>query len=119
MRDSSTHSRQSSRSSTPHLTYIMDGNTEIIPGEGKDKRVRRGSSVSSTSSARRTLRSNTGSVRRGDVFLSPLTMTDEPESIVEKEKKKRKSRPGTPTVSSSENMSDDGLTMKTEEAAVT
>lgn len=115
MRDSSTHSRQSSRSSTPHLSYVLDGNTEVIPGEGKEKRVRRGSSVSSTSSARRTLRSNTGSVRRGDGFLSPLTMTDEPEMIGEKKEKKRRSRPGTPTVSSSENMSDEGFTIKTEE----
>lgn len=115
MRDSSTHSRQSSRSSTPHLTYMLDGTTEVVPGEGKEKRVRRGSSVSSTSSARRTLRSNTGSIRRGDVFLSPLTMTDEPEKLEEKKEKKRKSRPGTPTVSSSENMSDEGLVVKTED----
>lgn len=77
--------------------------------------------MSSTGSARRTLRSNTGSIRRGDVFLSPLTMTDEPESIAErevkKEKSKRRSRPGTPTreVSREAGLLDDGVAIKKEE----
>lgn len=100
MRDSSTHSRQSSRSSTPH--YMIDGTTEVSLGMMNKDRVRRGSSVSSTASARRSLRSGTGSVRRGDM-LSPLTMTDEPVEIP-REKRKKRSRPGTPTVSSTESV---------------
>lgn len=116
MRDSSTHSRQSSRSSTPHLQYMLDGNTEVTPGESKEKRVRRGSSVSSTGSARRALRSTSGSVRRGDSFLSPLTMTDEPEDTTEKrERKKRSSRPSTPRVGTSESLADDRAVIKSEE----
>lgn len=104
MRDSSTHSRQSSRSSTPH--YMLDGTIEVVPGSNKEH-VRRGSSVSSSASVRRSLRSGTGSLRRGDSLLSPVTMTDEPGDGATKEKKKRRSRPGTPTVSSTESMTGD------------
>lgn len=104
MRDSSTHSHQSSRSSTPH--YMLDGTTEVTMGVMNKDRVRRGSSVSSTASARRSLRSGTGSLRREGNMLSPLTMTDEPTEIP-KEKKKRRSRPSTPTVSSTESVTAD------------
>lgn len=94
------HSRGSSRSSTPH--YMLDGTLEIMPGDSKRERVRRGSSVSSTASVRRSLRSGTGSIKR-ESMLSPLTMTDEPEEM--QIGRKRRSRPNTPTVSSSESVS--------------
>ena len=112
LRESSAHSRQSSRSSTPH--YMLDGTVEVAPADSKKERVRRGSSVSSTGSARRTLRSGTGSVRRGEGLLSPLTMTDEPAEIAPKKERKRRSRPGTPTISSSESIADDGRRIKKE-----
>ncbi|KAK5944378.1 Nem1-Spo7 phosphatase regulatory subunit [Knufia obscura] len=112
LRDSSTHSRQSSRSSTPH--YMLDGTMEMIPADSKKDRVRRGSSVSSTGSARRTLRSTTGSVRRGEGLLSPLTMTDEPGEIPPKRERKRRDRPGTPSVSSTESIAEDGMKIKKE-----
>lgn len=112
LRDSSAHSRQSSRSSTPH--YMLDGAMEIVPGDSKRERVRRGSSVSSTGSARRSLRSGTGSVRRSESLLSPLTMTDEPHDSAPRKEKKRRSRPNTPSVSSTESVAEDGMRVKRE-----
>lgn len=100
MRDSSAHSRQSSRASTPHY---FDGSAEVFPNK---ERVRRGSSVSSTSSIRRSLRSGTGSLRRGEALLSPLTMTDEPDEIAPKKERKRRSRPDMPSASSTESVTD-------------
>lgn len=117
MREGSTHSRQSSRSSTPH--YNLDGTLEIITNGSNKERVRRGSSVSSTASTRRSLRSGTGSVRNS-ALLSPLTqaITDEPGEIEpKKEKKKRRSRPGTPTVSSTESIPQDSTGIKKEDLA--
>lgn len=119
LRSDSIHSRQSSRSSTPHL--MLDGSQDGSNEGSKSERIRRGSSVSSTGSARRSLRSGTGSTRRGDGgMLSPLTMgsalTDEPGELggEKKERKKRRSRPSTPTVSSSESIISDGAVVKKE-----
>lgn len=103
LRDSSStggHSRGSSRSSTPH--YLLDGTTEIVPGDSKKEKVRRGSSVGSTGSARRSLRSGTGSIKR-DSLLSPLTTTGDAGGESKRERRRR-SRPGTPTASSSESV---------------
>lgn len=117
MRSDSAHSRQSSRSSTPHL---FDGSFEMHNDGSKSERIRRGSSVSSTASTRRSLRSGTGTVRRPESMLSPLTMgtaiTDEPGDTggEKKERKKRRSRPSTPTTGSNENVSD-SITIKKEE----
>ncbi|ETI20293.1 hypothetical protein G647_08327 [Cladophialophora carrionii CBS 160.54] len=63
-------SRQSSRSSTPHLEF--DGTTERPLSD----RMRRGSSVSSTASARRkTTRDRKDGTPTGSPLLSPLTST--------------------------------------------
>ncbi|KAJ9653975.1 Nem1-Spo7 phosphatase regulatory subunit [Neophaeococcomyces mojaviensis] len=118
MRSDSTHSRQSSRSSTPHL--MPDGTYDANNDSLNAERIRRGSSVSSTGSARRSLRSGAGSMRRVESgMLSPLTMvgamTDEPGEVGEKkERKKRRSRPTTPTANSSESVTYDGATVKKE-----
>ena len=60
-------SRQSSRSSTPHLD--LDGTTERPLSE----RMRRGSSVSSTASIRRKARKDKEGTPMGTPLLSPLT----------------------------------------------
>ncbi len=85
LRSESSHSRQSSRSSTP-VTAEFDGVNERPIGE----RVRRGSSVSSTASVRR---------KRGDV-KSGLAMTSQNEG--NGRRKRMSERPTTPE-------SDDGL----------
>lgn len=104
MRSDSAHSRNSSRSSTPHV--MLDGTYEIRGNEATE-RVRRGSSVSSTSSARRSLKSATTSTRRGDGgMLSPLTSADDGVELPPKERRKRRSRPTTPTMDSSESLTD-------------
>jgi len=74
MRSDSVHSRQSSRSSTPHLV-----DQDAVSEKPLSERVRRGSSVSSTASARRKTRD-----KRDAAGLSPLTAPDE------KEKSKRR-----------------------------
>lgn len=100
LRDGS-HSRQSSRSSTPHLDLGVDGAGDNKPlGE----RVRRGSSVSSTASVRR----GTKSGRRAETLMSPLTAADEDGSVKEKKvrkKEKSDSRPTTPIKDSVERIS--------------
>jgi hypothetical protein len=74
----------------------MDGTSDLKP---LSERVRRGSSVSSTSSARRAIK---GRDRRADGMLSPLTAADD-EVVREKRSKKKErisgdgSRPTTPT----------------------
>lgn len=104
MRSDSAHSRNSSRSSTPHLT--LDG-THETRGNETTERVRRGSSVSSTSSVRRSLKSAASNTRRGDgSMLSPLTSTDDNVELAPKERRKRRSRPTTPTMDSSESLTD-------------
>ena len=84
MRSDSSHSRQSSRSSTPATGMDLDGINEKPPTE----RVRRGSSVSSTSSVRRK------TLRERDK-LSPLTMTGGSDEKLRKSKR-REDRPRTP-----------------------
>lgn len=80
-------SRQSSRSSTPHLEF--DGTIERPLSE----RMRRGSSVSSTASAKRKPRDRKDGTPTGTPLLSPLTSTT---SAVagEDEKEERRRRRG-------------------------
>jgi hypothetical protein len=86
MRSESSHSRQSSRSSTP-----MSGDFDGISEKPLSERVRRGSSVSSTASVRR---------KRGEAKSGLLAMTantDDKDKERESARKKRDSlRPRTP-----------------------
>lgn len=88
---SDSHSRQSSRSSTPQgILADLDGITE---GKPLSQRVRRASSVSSTSSVRK---STKGSLRRADGMLSPLTASatpaDDDGSAAKEKRSKRRDR---------------------------
>ncbi|KAJ9614552.1 Nem1-Spo7 phosphatase regulatory subunit [Cladophialophora chaetospira] len=76
-------SRQSSRSSTPHLEF--DGAIERPLSE----RMRRGSSVSSTASVRRKPRDRKDGTPTGTPLLSPLTSTT---AVAEDEKEERRRR---------------------------
>jgi len=86
MRSDSTHSRQSSRSSTPHLE---NGGLERPLSE----RVRRGSSVSSTASVRRKTREHDkrDSLTPGSA-LSPLTSASSVLSAEEERQERRRRR---------------------------
>jgi hypothetical protein len=72
-----THSRQSSRSSTPAMGEF--------DGAGDGARVRRGSSVSSTASVRRKTRQSA----LGGAGVGPLTSADGSSSVAEKPRRKR------------------------------
>lgn len=87
LRSDSTHSRNSSRSTTPHLE--MDGAGERPLSE----RVRRGSSVSSTASARRKTkdREKRDSLGAG-LGLSPLTAASNVMSAEDEKEERRRRR---------------------------
>lgn len=93
MRSDSTHSRQSSRSTTPHLDF--DGVSEGGLGLIKKEKNRRGSSVSSTASSRKGLRKDrTGTGGGAAAGLSPLTAADGAAGDEKSSKReKRRSRP--------------------------
>jgi hypothetical protein len=78
-------SRQSSRSSTPHLELDGSADRERPLAE----RVRRGSSVSSTASVRRKPR---GVIDRKDSALSPLTLSATATAAAEDEREERRRR---------------------------
>ena len=88
LRSDSTHSRQSSRSSTPHVEEVVGGFERPL-----SERVRRGSSVSSTASVRRKTRDR----EKRDSFgpgasLSPLTATANAVNIDDEREERRRRR---------------------------